>query len=642
MKMRGFLVACLALFCILGVCEGGDLRKKFYKRTCSEAEDIVRSKIQEHVSARPELPAKLIRMHFHDCFVRGCDGSVLLDSTASNTAEKDSIPNLSLSGFDVIDDIKAALEAKCPGTVSCADILALAARDAVSVQFKKPMWEVLTGRRDGKVSISGEALANLPAPFFNLAQLRQSFESKKLTVHDLVVLSGAHTIGVGHCNLFSNRLFNFSGKGDQDPSLNPTYATFLKTKCQSLSDTTTTVEMDPESSSTFDNDYYSILIQNKGLFQSDAALLTAKVSRNIVNELTKQDKFFTEFGQSMKRMGAIEVLTGSDGEIRTKCSHIIKNIYFVQEIELRMKMRGGDLRKKFYKRTCSEAEDIVRSKIQEHVSARPELAAKLIRMHFHDCFVRGCDGSVLLDSTATNTAEKDSIPNLSLSGFDVIDDIKAALEAKCPGTVSCADILALAARDAVSVQFKKPMWEVLTGRRDGKVSISGEALANLPAPFFNITQLRQSFESKKLTVHDLVVLSGAHTIGVGHCNLFSNRLFNFSGKGDQDPSLNPTYATFLKTKCQSLSDTTTTVEMDPESSSTFDNDYYSILIQNKGLFQSDAALLTAKVSRNIVNELTKQDKFFTEFGQSMKRMGAIEVLTGSDGEIRTKCSVVNS
>jgi len=82
--------------------------------------------------------------------------------------------------------------------------------------------------------------------------------------------------------------------------------------------------------------------------------------------------------------------------------------------------------------------------------------------------------------------------------------------------------------------------------------------------------------------------------------------------------------------------------MDPESSSTFDNDYYSILIQNKGLFQSDAALLTAKVSRNIVNELTKQDKFFTEFGQSMKRMGAIEVLTGSDGEIRTKCSVVNS
>ena len=106
----------------------------------------------------------------------------------------------------------------------------------------------------------------------------------------MCVCVGAHAIGIGHCNLFSNRLFNFTGKGDQDPSLNPTYANFLKTKCQGLSDTTTTIEMDPNSSNTFDRDYYSILRQNKGLFQSDAALLTTKISRNIVNELVKQNK----------------------------------------------------------------------------------------------------------------------------------------------------------------------------------------------------------------------------------------------------------------------------------------------------------------------------------------------------------------
>ncbi|XP_031247818.1 peroxidase 3-like [Pistacia vera] len=321
--MKGGLVLFLiTVVTVLGVCHGGQLRKKFYKESCPQAEEIVKNIIWKSVASNSTLPAKFLRMHFHDCFVRGCDGSVLIDSTPNNSAEKDAIPNQSLGGFDVIEEVKTQLEKTCPGVVSCADILALAARDSVSFQFKKPLWKVLTGRRDGRISLASEALANIPSPFFNFTALKQSFASKGLTVHDLVVLSGGHTIGVGHCNFFSNRLYNFTGNGGADPSLNPQYAAFLRTQCRSLADNTTIVPMDPGSGLNFDNHYYKILLQNKGLFQSDAALLTNKGSNNIVEELTDSEKFFTEFAQSMKRMGAIEVLTGSSGEIRKKCNVI--------------------------------------------------------------------------------------------------------------------------------------------------------------------------------------------------------------------------------------------------------------------------------------------------------------------------------
>ncbi|XP_022867294.1 peroxidase 24-like, partial [Olea europaea var. sylvestris] len=69
----------------------------------------------------------------------------------------------------------------------------------------------------------------------------------------------------------------------------------------------------------------------------------------------------------------------------------------------------------------------------------------------------------------TNQSEKDARPNLTLRGFEAIDDIKSQIERAYPGIVSCADILELAAPDAFS--FPIPMWDVLTGRRDGMVSL---------------------------------------------------------------------------------------------------------------------------------------------------------------------------
>ncbi|XP_020092879.1 peroxidase 3-like [Ananas comosus] len=305
---------------------------------------------------------------------------------------------------------------------------------------------------------------------------------------------------------------------------------------------------------------------------------------------------------------------------------------------------GADLELGFYEITCPNAEKIIFEYVKEHISKTPSLAAPLLRMHFHDCFVRGCDASVLIDSTSKNKAEKAAFPNQSLRGFDFVDRVKSLLEKECPGVVSCADIIALIARDSVLVTGG-PFWNVPTGRRDGLISNSTEASNNLPAPTFNFTSLQRSFASKGLNLKDLVVLSGAHTIGVSHCTSFDKRLYNFTGKGDQDPSLDKFYAWNLKkNKCKFLNDTKTIVEMDPGSHRTFDLGYYKHLMQRRGLFRSDEALMTNPVTKSYITQILSSplEEFFKEFALSMEKMGRIEVKTGSFGEIRTNCAVRNS
>ncbi|KAK1260161.1 Peroxidase 27 [Acorus gramineus] len=300
----------------------------------------------------------------------------------------------------------------------------------------------------------------------------------------------------------------------------------------------------------------------------------------------------------------------------------------------------------FYTKSCPNLEAIVFKTTARFIGVAPTLAAPLLRMHFHDCFIRGCEGSVLLNTTNKNApAEKDAPPNLSLRGYHVIDAVKAAVEKACPGVVSCADVLALVARDVVT-QIKGPHWQVETGRRDGKVSIALET-RNLPPPFANITLLKSMFGAVGLNAKDLVVLSGSHTIGNSHCSSFSNRIYNYSGRADftdTDPKLDSEYVPRLRSKCKSPNDLTTIVEMDPGSFRTFDSDYYKLVSKRRGLLESDAALLSdpetkAYVVRRINGPI---EEFFRDFGASMVKMGRIGVLTGKNGEIRKQCRVINS
>lgn len=119
--------------------------------------------------------------------------------------------------------------------------------------------------------------------------------------------------------------------------------------------------------------------------------------------------------------------------------------------------------------------------------------------------MQGCDGSVLIDSTADNTAEKEAPPNLTLRGFDEIDTIKAAVEAQCPGIVSCADILAMAVREGCNFTGASA-YNLLTGRLDGTISKMEEV--NMPGPSFSIEQALQSFQAKGYTLDDMITLLG--------------------------------------------------------------------------------------------------------------------------------------
>ncbi|XXG77580.1 hypothetical protein AAC387_Pa08g1707 [Persea americana] len=280
----------------------------------------------------------------------------------------------------------------------------------------------------------------------------------------------------------------------------------------------------------------------------------------------------------------------------------------------------------FYKKNCPNAESIVREEVSKAFDSNRGIAAGLVRMHFHDCFVRGCDGSVLIDSTTANTAEKDSpANNPSLRGFEVIDSAKAKLENSCKGQTGGLG------------------YPVPAGRRDGRISVASESLNELPGPTSDVATLTQIFARKGFTQEEMVTLSGAHTIGRSHCTSFSNRLYSFNTTASQDPSLDTAYAAQLKQQCpQGSKDTTLVVPMNPSSPNFMDTAYYVDILANRGLFTSDQTLLTdtataSQVRSNAFNGLLWRVKFAAAMG----KMGKLDVLTGTAGEIRSNCRVIN-
>ncbi|XP_057757305.1 cationic peroxidase 1 isoform X2 [Arachis stenosperma] len=277
----------LIFMCLIGL-GSAQLSSNFYATKCPNALSTIKSAVNSAVAKEARMGASLLRLHFHDCFVQGCDASVLLDDTSNFTGEKTAGPNAnSIRGFEVIDTIKSQL-----GGAS---------------------WNVLLGRRDSTTASLSSANSDLPAPFFNLSGLISAFSNKGFTTKELVTLSGAHTIGQAQCTAFRTRIYNES-------NIDPTYAKSLQANCPSVGGDTNLSPFDVTTPNKFDNAYYTNLRNKKGLLHSDQQLFNGVSTDSQVTAYSNNPATFnTDFGNAMIKMGNLSPLTGTSGQIRTNC-----------------------------------------------------------------------------------------------------------------------------------------------------------------------------------------------------------------------------------------------------------------------------------------------------------------------------------
>nr|ADX01227.1 putative peroxidase [Cinnamomum micranthum f. kanehirae] len=296
----------------------------------------------------------------------------------------------------------------------------------------------------------------------------------------------------------------------------------------------------------------------------------------------------------------------------------------------------------FYKlnNTCKYVEEFVKHQVKLVWEKDKSITAALLRLLYSDCFVTGCDASILLDG---KDSEKMAPQNLGLRGFVLIDEIKTVLESRCPGVVSCADILNLATRDAVAMAGA-PAYPVFTGRRDGFKSSAKSV--DLPSPDITVQKALAYFKSKGLDELDLVTLLGAHTVGSTHCHYIRNRLYNFNGTGNADPNMKKSLVSQLRKQCPSNltghSDPTVFLNQESGKSYNFTNHYFSQVLEKEAILEVDQQLLLGGETKDIAVEFAQGfEDFRRSFALSMSRMGNLGVLTGKNGEIRRNCSYTN-
>ncbi|KAE8731574.1 Peroxidase 21 [Hibiscus syriacus] len=316
------------------------------------------------------------------------------------------------------------------------------------------------------------------------------------------------------------------------------------------------------------------------------------------------------------------------------------SIFLLLPLLLQLYSAESDLQLNYYAQSCPNAEEIIKQQVIKLYNKHGNTAVSWVRNLFHDCIVKSCDASLLLETVNGVESEQKSDRSFGMRNFKYVKTIKEALEAECPMTVSCADIVSLSARDGI-VLLGGPRIEMKTGRKDSKESYFSEVENSIPNHNDSIQSVLSRFRSIGIDTEGTVALLGAHSVGRVHCVNLVHRLYP-----NVDPTLDPDYAEYLKGRCLSPNPDPESVlysRNDRETPMIIDNMYYKNLLKHKGLLMIDQQLTSDPTTSTFVEKMAADNGYFhDQFARAVMLLSENDPLTGDAGEIRKDCRYVNS
>lgn len=328
----------------------------------------------------------------------------------------------------------------------------------------------------------------------------------------------------------------------------------------------------------------------------------------------------------------------ASSNIRHFCSSTL--IFLLLPLLLQFYSGKSELQFNYYEQSCPRAEEIIKDQVIKLYNKHGNTAVSWVRNLFHDCMLKSCDASLLLETVNGIESEKASQRSFGMRNFKYVNTIKAALESECPVTVSCADIVALSARDGI-VMLGGPRVEMKTGRRDSTESYGAVVEDFIPNHNDSISLVLSRFESIGVDVEGTVALLGSHSVGRVHCVNLVHRIYP-----TVDPTMDPDYAEYLKGRCPTPDPDPQGVlyaRNDRETPMILDNYYYKNLLGHKGLLMVDQQLTSDPLTSPYVEKMAADNGYFhDQFSRAVVLLSENNPLTGDQGEIRKDCRYVNS